>query len=381
MESEPCNVCGHDGDEADLLICDGCETCWHTYCVGLERVPSGNWFCPSCLDQQPVGLDVVDEPPSFRRRRQQPHGPVTLARRRRYNDNFSPWARVGQVVWDQLNIDLDFPSDEEESRALYRQTQRARRIPSNAGALRRDPQQWQHTLGASANQDSHPGGTGDTRPGLLNSRTNRRPAEEPAPETPEESRAWTALERVQQQEAAGSSGRKRKSRTASPSDDNRLEEPSERKFKRPRTRRAQDITAPANGTVNVSRVVQGSSRPTSNASSGQEGTDGSRSGGPSFLQSLLKEAETSIAIEATTLRMATAPVSNNDDRAFSQASRVSPPPAKSPTMSSSRSGSPSPSRSRSTTRPGSPLPLTSKVEPVFPTPRGGMPDRARSTLR
>ncbi|XP_017233617.1 uncharacterized protein LOC108207694 [Daucus carota subsp. sativus] len=40
-----CSVC-HSG--GNLLLCDGCPSTFHTRCLGLKGVPTGNWFCPSC---------------------------------------------------------------------------------------------------------------------------------------------------------------------------------------------------------------------------------------------------------------------------------------------------------------------------------------------
>ena len=42
-----CRICGFDDDHANLLLCEGCETEVHTYCLTppLEKVPTGDWFC------------------------------------------------------------------------------------------------------------------------------------------------------------------------------------------------------------------------------------------------------------------------------------------------------------------------------------------------
>ncbi|XP_020252692.1 uncharacterized protein LOC109829986 isoform X3 [Asparagus officinalis] len=40
-----CTVC-HDG--GSLVLCDHCPSSFHLSCVGLESVPEGKWFCPSC---------------------------------------------------------------------------------------------------------------------------------------------------------------------------------------------------------------------------------------------------------------------------------------------------------------------------------------------
>ncbi|KAK1373734.1 Agenet-like domain-containing protein [Heracleum sosnowskyi] len=40
-----CAVCHHGGS---IIMCDGCPSSFHTVCLGLESVPYGDWFCPSC---------------------------------------------------------------------------------------------------------------------------------------------------------------------------------------------------------------------------------------------------------------------------------------------------------------------------------------------
>ncbi|RZC68404.1 hypothetical protein C5167_031642 [Papaver somniferum] len=42
---EICSICHHGGT---LLLCDQCPSSFHLNCLGLEDVPVGNWFCPSC---------------------------------------------------------------------------------------------------------------------------------------------------------------------------------------------------------------------------------------------------------------------------------------------------------------------------------------------
>lgn len=31
------------------MLCDGCDDAYHTYCLGLEEVPSQDFFCPTCI--------------------------------------------------------------------------------------------------------------------------------------------------------------------------------------------------------------------------------------------------------------------------------------------------------------------------------------------
>jgi hypothetical protein len=42
---DECGVCGGAGQ---LLCCDGCPRAYHLACVGLRRVPDGDWLCAFC---------------------------------------------------------------------------------------------------------------------------------------------------------------------------------------------------------------------------------------------------------------------------------------------------------------------------------------------
>ena len=44
----PCMLCDDASNEHLLLLCDGCDAPCHTYCAGLQAVPSGDWFCMVC---------------------------------------------------------------------------------------------------------------------------------------------------------------------------------------------------------------------------------------------------------------------------------------------------------------------------------------------
>lgn len=48
-----CLMCGSGGDEDRLLLCDGCDDSYHTFCLipPLHDVPKGDWRCPKCLAQ------------------------------------------------------------------------------------------------------------------------------------------------------------------------------------------------------------------------------------------------------------------------------------------------------------------------------------------
>uniref|UniRef100_A0A8C4XUZ0 [histone H3]-trimethyl-L-lysine(4) demethylase n=1 Tax=Falco tinnunculus TaxID=100819 RepID=A0A8C4XUZ0_FALTI len=49
-----CLLCGSGNDEDRLLLCDGCDDSYHTFCLipPLHDVPKGDWRCPQCLAQE-----------------------------------------------------------------------------------------------------------------------------------------------------------------------------------------------------------------------------------------------------------------------------------------------------------------------------------------
>ncbi|XP_059161364.1 lysine-specific demethylase 5A-like isoform X2 [Physella acuta] len=60
-----CHMCGRGDGEEQMLLCDGCDDAFHTYCLvpPLAEVPKGDWRCPSCVKQacskplEPYGFD------------------------------------------------------------------------------------------------------------------------------------------------------------------------------------------------------------------------------------------------------------------------------------------------------------------------------------
>ncbi|THU58186.1 hypothetical protein C4D60_Mb03t11510 [Musa balbisiana] len=59
-EEGVCKVCGIDKDDDSVLLCDSCDSEYHTYCLNppLARIPEGNWYCPSCIRIQSKKQDL-----------------------------------------------------------------------------------------------------------------------------------------------------------------------------------------------------------------------------------------------------------------------------------------------------------------------------------
>uniref|UniRef100_A0A2N9IQA2 PHD-type domain-containing protein n=1 Tax=Fagus sylvatica TaxID=28930 RepID=A0A2N9IQA2_FAGSY len=46
-----CKLCGVNKDDENVLLCDMCDSGYHTYCLNppVVKIPDGNWYCPSCV--------------------------------------------------------------------------------------------------------------------------------------------------------------------------------------------------------------------------------------------------------------------------------------------------------------------------------------------
>ncbi|KAL9042031.1 MAG: hypothetical protein Q9180_000885 [Flavoplaca navasiana] len=353
-EFPPCPICDDDDNEELLLSCDGCGADYHTYCVGLDDIPRMHWFCDPCTTQR--AMESVNNNRNARRSHRLADRRTRAQQRRertRVQASHSGWARVWQSVWDRLNIDLDFPFDDEPSGSQIN------RDGARDASQHRDVRQWERRLQIADRQ----GGANrfrETASALLDIneirrvRALERPAS-PEPESQEELRAWNALEKAKViQSDSNTNARKRKSPTASPSDVPHAPEP-ERPFKRPRTRRNLDNSDPSSDSAAES----------SNSARKLNLGPPARPEGPSFLQSLLKEVECSTPHNDSMGQRRASHIVQAGHSSPSYSSPLVSPPASNHASPRALSATPPPSLSP---RSGSPLSLTSKVEPIFPAP-------------
>lgn len=49
-----CNICDNGDDEHSMLLCDSCDSSYHTFCLipPLTAIPPGDWRCPKCLAKE-----------------------------------------------------------------------------------------------------------------------------------------------------------------------------------------------------------------------------------------------------------------------------------------------------------------------------------------
>ncbi|EPE10342.1 phd and ring finger domain protein [Ophiostoma piceae UAMH 11346] len=429
--STPCPVCGRDDHEEVLLLCDGCDTAYHTHCIGLESVPEGAWFCMECvtLFGEAVNQSDTQGPPAaglgrnasrrtgtgrgrrdfFPRTR---HSMRRVDRRARSDQWQGAWGQITGHVWDALNIDLDH--DEDDALEEFRRIERRR------DNERREFQRWQERLdiarrlgaqhifersipSAILQHASRHGGPSHA------SSASARAQVATIQQSQEERRAWGDFERARDRDQpVQPNSRKRKSRSTTGSPVEPQPEP-ERRLKRPRTRRigapseaGPSTSAPAErAPTSVSRVsvsafspVSASSPPaptspsppapptvyprrgtinTANIAAPSIRSPPPNADQPSFLSSLLKEVEMSTPADDENIRCL---FGEAPHPAADPSSPVASSPAAS-TYSSPRAMSTTPPPHR-TLRASSPTTLSSHILPVYP-PANYSPTRSAAS--
>ncbi len=83
VEHIRCLVCKRGDDEAFMLLCDGCDDSYHTFCLfpPLKEIPKGDWRCPVCV------ADICKKPTDAYGFEQSPHD-YTLTEFGRMADKF-----------------------------------------------------------------------------------------------------------------------------------------------------------------------------------------------------------------------------------------------------------------------------------------------------
>ncbi|KAI1384456.1 uncharacterized protein F4822DRAFT_433003 [Hypoxylon trugodes] len=380
-ESRPCPICHRTDDEDVLLLCDSCDAPYHTHCVGLDSVPRGHWFCFECADTGSELLTAELQGDDFSvagfsdgHSDYLPRTSASMRRARqqaRSSDWQGAWGQIAGRVYDALNLDLDNHDDDEVLRGFRRTQQRSEQE-------RNEYRRWQQRISIASRLGAHDVFANNLSNVLPPSVAPRASTPRPSPfappeESQEERQAWGALEKAMEatNTTNGASStpnhRKRKSRsvTASPVEPQQ----PERKLKRPRTRRA-PMTGHASSSS--SRHSIQTNQPTS-AGSGPSSASTQPSSGdaPSFLSSLLKEVEMSTPSDDENTR----PFFTFSNPIVDQSSPASSP---SPSAHSSpRAMSATPPPRGIMDRPGSPLSLSSHIEPIYP-PTNYMANRNNS---
>jgi hypothetical protein len=387
-ETTSCPVCNLADNEEVLLLCDGCDASYHTYCIGLDDVPDGSWFCMECrdtlgLDEDEAAAAALPSPDGQRNGRRSNYFPRTQAsmrraRRRARSDMWlGAWGAIAGRIFDATSIDINNHGEEEDS---LRDLVWADRLDHRD---RRRYEAWQQRLQIASRQGARDVFANNipfarqprsmTPAPLRGSELSGQQADdrqtEPRHETAEARLAWSALERVTVDAAEPSNRRKRTARSISSSPVEPRQEP-ERRLKRPRTRRLATQNEASSSSHSPAIVPQ---RPDRSAAGPTEArSPRAPPEGPTFLSSLLREVEMSTP--------------SDDENARSHMVRLAPHnDASSPVTSPSASGYSSPRAlsltppPQRTERPSSPaMSLSSHVEAVFP-PANFSPTRDKDT--
>lgn len=251
---EPCVVCGTASDGHGVMYCDGCNRLVHNFCAGFDDAPDV-WYCETCLvdlenDTNLPGMaSALRRQPGPRRRRTR----ATAGPRRLQND--ATWARVWQEVSRQIDLDLDFPFDEEP-------------VDQRTEEQRREFRRWQRRFEV-ANRHSATNRLRDI------ARLNPAPQTQPEPGSQEELRAWNAFDKARESQEAPPSVRRRKRKAtespASPREPGATASTSHQPIlKRPRLRRPTALSEQAESSAAAARRAADE---------------------PTFLSSLLREVE------------------------------------------------------------------------------------------
>jgi DNA invertase Pin-like site-specific DNA recombinase len=57
VDNVVCQVCSSGDGEASLLLCDGCDRGFHTWCINMRKVPKGAWYCTRCVKMAPIEVE------------------------------------------------------------------------------------------------------------------------------------------------------------------------------------------------------------------------------------------------------------------------------------------------------------------------------------
>lgn len=346
VPSDPCPVCNSADNEDVLLLCDGCDASYHTYCIGLDSVPVGPWFCMECMHAfGPEIAEHADVPGGrigtigYRSYYSRTQGTVRRARQRARHDEWQgAWGRITGRVWDALELDLDY--DDEEDSDVYEGLRRSQQLRERE---RQEQERWQQRLNIASRL-----GAREVFARSMPALVAPRP-QSPPEQSREEQLAWGALEKAREMES-----RKRKSRTSTPEPHEEPHQEPERKLKRPRTRRLPPHTGES---ADAGRDAGSSSRQSASSSSPSAAP-------PSFLASLLREVEMSTPSDRESIASMYGHVPGVND---------GPSPAGSPSHYSHGSITPPPVRS------GSPqMTLSSHIAPIYP-PANYSPTRIASS--
>ncbi|WBW74647.1 ubiquitin-protein ligase E3 Asr1 [Schizosaccharomyces osmophilus] len=105
-----CVVCGGSQQQDVLLLCDGCDDAYHTFCLDLEEVPENEFYCPNCVFLSNENVNTLASRISLSRRRRT-NGRAARASRvsqRQQRAWTRAWNAIRNRTWENLNSDLSY---------------------------------------------------------------------------------------------------------------------------------------------------------------------------------------------------------------------------------------------------------------------------------
>lgn len=60
----PCTLCQDPSSWSQMLLCSNpdCTKGYHTFCLGLDSIPKGDWYCPDCQAPEQQAASQLDDP-------------------------------------------------------------------------------------------------------------------------------------------------------------------------------------------------------------------------------------------------------------------------------------------------------------------------------
>ena len=127
-----CIICGQADQEDVLLLCDNCNDPYHSYCLDLDGIPEGDWFCPNC-----VNFTNIDTARNFPAPGRRARTAVQATRGRRVGRQSRrwllqqqqwdrAWARMRDRTWDHLDADVREEESMEDVRGLTQRQEEER---------------------------------------------------------------------------------------------------------------------------------------------------------------------------------------------------------------------------------------------------------------
>ncbi|EPX73629.1 CTD-binding SR-like protein rA9 [Schizosaccharomyces octosporus yFS286] len=105
-----CVICGGSEQQDVLLLCDGCDDAYHTFCLDLEEVPENEFYCPNCVFLNNENVNTLASRISLSRRRRT-NGRAARASRvsqRQQRAWTRAWNAIRNRTWENLNSDLSY---------------------------------------------------------------------------------------------------------------------------------------------------------------------------------------------------------------------------------------------------------------------------------